>query len=103
MKSKRTIKLPASDVESMIKDLSLLVVSMDCMGSTYCNRPRQLALEENKYFRKIKAFKRLAKIRGVLCEAYQSQSTRAADLHLDEEAEKLPYWKWNPTKTKAKG
>jgi hypothetical protein len=102
MKSKRTIKLSASGVESMIKDLSLIVVSMDHMGSTYYNRPRQLELEKIKYFRKIKAWNLLSQMRGVLSEAYDSQSTKAEELSLEDEAEKLPYWKWKPAKARKK-
>jgi len=102
MKSKRTITLAASDVNSMINDLSLIVVSMDHMGSTYYDSPRKLAQESEKFLQKIKAFKILARMRGVLEEAYESQSPKAEVLQMEEEAEKLPYWHWKPPKDKKK-
>ena len=93
MKSKITIKLAATDVEQMIKDLSLLVVSMDHIGSTDFTDPKQGGVEMRKYFQGVKAFKILAGIRGMLSEAYDSQSTKADVARLEEEAERLPYWK----------
>jgi hypothetical protein len=94
MKSKK-IKLSQTAVEKMIKDLSLLVVSSDRIGSTDFDDPKQGDVEMQKYFRKINVFKILAGIRGTLSEAYNSQSTKADVLRLEEEAERLPYWNFN--------
>jgi len=92
MKSRRVIELSASDVEELIRDLSLLIVSMDRIGSTYCDDPKRRAVEMHKYFSKIKAFKLLARSRAVLSVAYDSQSAKADVLRLEESAEKMPYW-----------
>ena len=93
MKAKKTIILAAKDVAKIIKDLSLLIVSADHLGTAYYNQPDQLAAETEKYFQKMNAFKLLAEIRGVLSEAYESQSSKADVERLENEAEKLPYWK----------
>ena len=77
MKSRKFIKLPAADVGKMIKDLSLLIVSMDRIGSTYNDDPKQHAVEMDKDFSNVKAFKLLARTRGILSEAYDAQSTKA--------------------------
>ena len=95
MKPRKIIKLPAKSVEKLINDLSLLIVSMDHIGSTYYDDPKQQALEMDKYFSKVKAFKILAGARSILSIAYDSQSTKADVLRLEESAEKLPYWKPN--------
>jgi len=93
MKSKRYIKLPASDVRKLIKDLSLFVVSMDRIGSTFYDDEKQREIEEYRYFSRIRAFKILAKARRILSEAYDSQSPKVDVRQLDDEAENLPYWK----------
>ncbi|HEX3627407.1 MAG TPA: hypothetical protein VH280_18530 [Verrucomicrobiae bacterium] len=77
MTSGKTIKLPAKNVEKIINDLSLLIVSMDQIGSTYYDDPKQQALEMDKYFSQVNAFKKLAQARGILTKAYNSQSTKA--------------------------
>jgi hypothetical protein len=94
MKSKKYIKVDASAVRKMIMDLSLLAVSMDRLGSTYYNRPQKRIVEQEKYFYKIKAFKLLARTRGILSAAYNNQSNKADIMSLEEKAEDLPYWKW---------
>ena len=93
MKSEKTIKLSATGVENIIKDLSLIIVSMDHIGSKYHDNPKQYAAETNKFLIDVKAFKTLAKIRGILSEAHESQSTKEDVSRLEEEAEQLPYWR----------
>lgn len=99
-KAARTITLSATDVEKIINDLSLLVVSMDRIGSTYYDRPRRLAVEFERFMQSAKAFKLLARARGILTEAYNSQSPEAEIDRSEEEAENLPYWQ--PRKKKAR-
>jgi hypothetical protein len=94
MKSERTIVLVATDVEKIINDLSLLVVSMDRIGSSYHDKPRKHALEVDKFLLEVKAFELLAKARGILTEAYNAQSSEAEVARSEEEAESLPYWKY---------
>ncbi len=94
MKSRRTIALAATDVEKIINDLSLIVVSMDRIGSSYHDEPRKHALEIDKFLLDVKAFKLLAKARGILTEAYNAQSSRAEVARSEEEAESLPYWQY---------
>ena len=94
MKSRRTIELAATDVEKIINDLSLLVVSMDRIGSSYPDKPRKHALEMDKFLLEVKAFKVLAKARGILTEAYDAQSSEAEVARAEEEAESLPYWQY---------
>lgn len=77
MKSHKTIKLAASDVKRLIKDLGLLVVSMDRIGSTYYDDPERQAAEMDKYFSNVKAFKLLSRARATLSKAYRSQSVKA--------------------------
>jgi hypothetical protein len=93
MKPKRMIKFKATDVEKMIKGLSLLVVSIDRIGSADFDDPKQGDVEMLEYFRTVKAFKMLARMRGVLTEAYDSQSTRADVYRCEESGERLRYWK----------
>lgn len=96
MKSHKIIKLQARSVEKVINDLSLLIVSMDRIGSTYYNDPKQRALEKDKYFSQVNAFKKLAHARAILTKAYNSQSAKADVLRSEQGAESLPYW--NPDK-----
>lgn len=91
MKFKKTISLPALEVKEMIKDLSVIVVSLDRIGSAYYDNPRKRAVELSGFL-DVDKFKRLARIRGILSEAYDSQSTKADVMRLEEEAENLPYW-----------
>lgn len=94
MKSrKKFIKIPVSDVEKLIKDLGVLVVSLDHLGSTYHDDPKQLAIETAKFLREFKAFRILAGARRILDEAYDSQSSKSDVSRLEEEAENLRYWK----------
>ncbi|HEX3798871.1 MAG TPA: hypothetical protein VH413_09230 [Verrucomicrobiae bacterium] len=98
MKKKgRTITLSATSVEKIINDLSLLVVSMDRIGSTYYNKPRKQALELDNFLAEINAFKRLAQARGVLSEAYENQSSKLLVTRSEEKAEALPYWRCKKT------
>jgi len=76
----------------MIKNLSLLVVSIDRIGSTDFDDPKQGAVEMRKYFQKVNAFRILAGARRILSEAYDSQSKRADVYGLEQAGEKLPYW-----------
>ena len=99
MKSKKFIKISASEIESIIKSLSLIVVSIDHMGSAYYNKPKQLANEEQKFFEKINLTITLAQIRGLLSEAYNSQSIEADITKLEKEAEELSYWKQNKSRS----
>ena len=92
MKPDRTIALSAVDVEKIIHDLSLLIVSMDRIGSTFHNKPKRQATELDQYFLEVNAFKRLAKARAILDEAYSNQSSEADVLRSEEEGEALPYW-----------
>jgi hypothetical protein len=92
MKTNARVHVRAADVRKIIKDLSLLVVSFDHLGSAYYDRPEQRALQTDKFLMDVKAFKILARIRAVLSKAYNSQSTKEAITELEEEAEKLPYW-----------
>jgi hypothetical protein len=105
MKPKKIIKLPARSVEKLINDLSLLIVSMDHIGSTYYDDPKRRAFEKDKYFSQVGAFKRLAQARAILTKAYNSQSAKADVLRSEERAESLPYWKPieldTPTKARA--
>lgn len=91
-KVKRTIAISATDVEKIIYDLSLLVVSMDRLGSTYYDKPRLLTQENEKFMQKAKAFRLLAQARRILSEAYYSQSSEVEIARLEEKAEVLPYW-----------
>lgn len=90
---KGTIEIRRRDVETMIHDLSLVVVSLDRLGSTYYNRPRKLDAETIRFLNSVKLFRRLARIRGVLSEAYNVQTSKAAVRRLEEKGEKLAYWK----------
>jgi hypothetical protein len=102
-KSKKIIKLAASDVRKMIKELSLLVVSMDRIGSTDFDDQQQGDTEMRKYFQGVKAFRMLARMRAILSMAYDSQSTKAEVLNLEESCEKGPYWtRKKPTLRKTK-
>ena|ERR1700733_5973910 len=101
-KSEKQIKLDASDVRSMIKDLSLIVVSLDRIGSTYYNKPKKRMVEKEKYFNKIFIFKLVSRARGILSTAYGEQSLKRDDLGLEEECELLPYWKPPLKKTRKK-
>lgn len=94
MKSRKTIALPATKVAEMIKDLSIVVVSLDQIGSTFYDDPKQRAVELEKFFCPM-IFKRLARTRGTLSEAFNSQSTKSDVSRLEDEAESLPYWKYN--------
>lgn len=93
MKPFRTVELSVSDVEQAIRDLSLLVVSLDRIGSAYHDDPVQRVAAAGKYFEEIKAFKILAGIRGRLDEAYGNQRPKDDVTRLEESAENLPYWK----------
>lgn len=92
-KNRRTISLAASDVEKMIKDLNLLVVSMDRIGSTDFSNASQGDTEMGRYFQEIKAFRILAGARRILSEAYDSQSSKKEVAKLDNAAETFPFWK----------
>jgi hypothetical protein len=52
MKSRKKIALSATDVETIINDLSVLVVSMDRIGSIYHDRPKKRTAEMYKFFHK---------------------------------------------------
>ena len=84
----------------MIKSLSLIVVSMDHIGSTYYNKPRKLAAAERTFLENINLTVRLAQIRGILCTAYNSQSGETDIARLESEGEGLPYWKPNQRKSR---
>jgi hypothetical protein len=88
----RIIKLSAIDVENIINDLSLLIVSLDRMGSEYHDKPRLLALETDKFMRKVNAFKLLAQARGVLTEAFNKQTSAGEVARSENDTEALPYW-----------
>jgi hypothetical protein len=92
MNSRKVVQMSSSEVEKVIKDLSLIVVSMDQIGSHYDDSERQ-AMEMYQYFSKIKAFELLARARALLSKAYQSQSTKAEMFRLEESADEMPYWK----------
>jgi hypothetical protein len=76
----------------MIKELSLIVVSLDRLGSTYYNRPRKRDAQTTRFLKSIRLFKVLAQMRG-LSEAYNSQTAEAAIRRLEQKAEELGYWK----------
>jgi len=84
--------LPARDVEKIINDLSLVVVSMDRIGTTYHDKPRLLASEMEKFMCDAKAFKLLAQARGILTEAYNNQSSEEDITRSEQKGETLPYW-----------
>lgn len=90
MKTKK-ITLRAADVKTIIKDLSVVVVSMDHIGSTYYNAPRECAMELGKFLDP-RVFRRLARARGILSKAFNSQCEKSEVLQLEQEAENLPYW-----------
>lgn len=92
MKTPRTVKLSAENVEIIIKELSLIVVSLDRIGSNYHDDPERHARETGKFLSKINAFKRLARARAILAKAYSSQSTEREVADLEESAEELVYW-----------
>ena len=91
MKLKKTITLPASEVAEIIKALSIVVVSLDRIGSTFYDDPSQRAVAKGEFFDS-KVFKRLARARGTLSKAFHSKSARADIAKLEDEAESLPYW-----------
>jgi hypothetical protein len=90
-KRKKTISLPATKVAEMIKDLSVVVVSLDRIGSSFYDDPKQREVELAKFFDS-KVFKRLSGTRGTLSEAFNSQSAKSDITRLEDEAESLPYW-----------
>jgi len=65
---------------------------MDHIGSVYRDNPKRQAIEMEKYFSTVKAFKKLSHARSILSEAYASQSSKAHVRQLEESAESLPYW-----------
>ena len=92
MNRRKTIKLSLKKVNRMINDLSLAVVSLDRLGSTYHNKPGKLRIELERYFKKAKLFNLLARTRGELSDAVNAQCSKVEVLRMEERAEKLPYW-----------
>ena len=87
------IRLKASDVRRCLRDLEILVVSYDRLGSAFHDDPDKLAIESDRFFSRIDGFKKLALIRTVLSKAYNSQSTKAEVKRLDEFLEAVEIWK----------
>lgn len=92
MKRTKNIQLSVHDVRILIRDLNVLVVSFDRLGSTFHDNPERHAVEMDKFLSDIFAFRMLAKARGVLCEAYESQLGRAEMLRLEDRLEKMKVW-----------
>jgi hypothetical protein len=86
------IRLRRRDVETLIRDLNLLVVSSDRLGSTFYDDPARLAIETDKFLEDVLAFKRLTKGRRILCKAYESQLGRTEMERFEERLEKVKVW-----------
>jgi hypothetical protein len=91
MKPKKMIELPMDTVASMIKDLSVIVVSLDRIGSAFGNDQKKRAIELDGFIG-VEVFKKLAETRGILSDAYYSQSTKSDVSRLEAESDSLPYW-----------
>jgi hypothetical protein len=88
----QNIRLRRRDVEKVLRDLNVLVVSFDRLGSAFCDNPARHAVEMDKFLRDVFAFKILAKARTILCVAYESQLGRAEMERFEERLEKLKVW-----------
>lgn len=89
--NRKRILLNRRDVETLIRDLNLLVVSLDRLGSTF-DDPGRHALEVDKFLHDVFAFRMLTKGRRVLCQAYESQLGNAAMRRFEERLEKVKIW-----------
>jgi hypothetical protein len=88
----QTIKLRRQDVYKLIRDLNVLVVSLDRIGSAFFDDPTQQACATDKFLRDVLAFKLLAKARRMLCEAYESQLGGTEMERLEERLDKVKVW-----------
>jgi hypothetical protein len=86
------IRLRRREVQGLIRDLNLLVVSLDRLGSTFFDDPTRLAFEKDKFLKEVFAFKMLAKARSVLWVAYESQLGRAEMERFEERLENVKVW-----------
>jgi len=93
MKDTRTIEVTAKDVETIIKDLSLVVVSMDRIGAAYHDNLDKRTVEAYRFMSNSEAFKRLAQARAILSEAYNLQSDEGEVEKLEDDADNMPYWR----------
>jgi hypothetical protein len=93
MATKKQIQLSADHVRTFLRDLEVLVVSLDRLGSAFHDKPERLAIETDKFFSAVHAFKRLARMRRVLSEAYDSQSSMAEIARLEKNLERIRLWK----------
>lgn len=101
MKSETKIKLRPRDVEALLLDLEQLVVSFDRLGSEFHEDPERLAIETDKFLSDINAFKKLARMRQVLIEAYDAQSTTNDISNLEKRLGKARIWP-NHTRRRSK-
>src|SRR5882672_7600858 len=81
-KTRRHIPIPAKDVRRLLRDINLLVVSFDRLGSAFHDDPQRLAIETDKFLSEVNAFKMLARMRRVLTDAYESGLTKKEILRL---------------------
>ena len=86
------VSLSRRDTEALVKDLNLLVVSFDRLGSAFYDDPKQHAIEMSKFLQGVRAFKRLAKGRRVLLDAYKSQLGIAASERFVARLQKIKVW-----------
>jgi hypothetical protein len=93
MRKEKQIQLSANSVKVLLRDLDLLVVSLDRIGSTFSQDRLKLAVELEKFFSDFNAFKRLARMRKVLCEAYDAQSQKADIERLEAQLDRQKVWR----------
>ena len=92
MKQKKKIQLAENDVVAVLRDLEVLVVSFDRIGSEFSDDPQRHAIETDKFLFETFAFKKLARMRRILSDAYDAQRSKAAVRRLEERLEKTKVW-----------
>jgi hypothetical protein len=86
------IRLKASDVRRCLRDLEILVVSYDRLGSAFHDDPDKLAIEADAFLSEVDGVRTLARMRGILSEAYESQRGRTEMMRLERRLEKMKVW-----------
>lgn len=94
MKPKRKfVRLPLNDVRRLLQDLECLVVSLDRLGSAFYDDPEKLALESESFLQKVRAFRKLARMRDALWVACDAQLTKTDIDRIEKSLENVTIWR----------
>ena len=91
-KKKKYIRIRTEDAKIACRDLNVLVVSFDRLGSAFYDDLQGLAIEKDRFLREVHAFRMLARMRSVLCKAYESGMTKVEIQHWYDWLEKAKKW-----------